>query len=321
MGLLGGLSIQFLIWFFWLPQLASAQLPASSRALDALLQDYAYHDAFGQRPKTGVVYDGTAPSNLTGIKVSVLRLRSGSLRRRSVTYKEFELPVGVAGYPYVTRLALVYQNLGNWSLKYYPSPSGYIYLSPVIGLLAYDASNLFATNLPELNLTATGNPISIRFPEVKSIPGGSTPKCVSIDLNGSFSFGNVLSGNICNTFKQGHFSIVFESIAPSPAPVSQSPKPPPLGAPPKQEHKPTGHKKSRKVGIILGSVVGGLVVLGLLGILMVCACAYRRKKKLQEMEMASEVGEGLPMTRVGSTKAPSAPVTRTQPTLETEYVP
>ncbi|RAL39212.1 hypothetical protein DM860_002745 [Cuscuta australis] len=323
MGLLGGQWIALLIWVLWLPQLGRTQPSASARALDSLLQDYAFRDAFGPRPKTGVVYDGTVPSNLTGIKVSALRLRSGSLRRRNITFKEFQMPVGVIGYPYVVRLALVYQNLGNWSVKCYPLSSGYIYLSPVLGLLAYDAANLSATNLPELNITATGQPISISFPKMKSVPGKSIPKCVSIDLNGSVSFSNVLSGNICNTFKQGHFSIVVESIAPSPAPMSSSssPMPPPEGAPPKQAKQAPGHNKTRKVGIIVGSVVGGLVVLVLLGALTAWACSYKRKKKMQEMEMASEVGEGLHMVRAGNTKAPAAAVTRTQPILETEYVP
>nr|GMC81849.1 uncharacterized protein LOC109158761 [Ipomoea batatas] len=277
MGLLGGLSMLLVIWLFWLPQLGSAQLSgsalAAARSLDALLQDYAYQ-AFGRRPKTGVVYEGSVPSNLTGIKVSALRLRSGSLRSKA----------------------------------------------PVLGLLAYDATNLSATNLQEWNITASDKPISIRFPDVKSVPGGSTAKCVSIDLKGSVNFSNVLSNNICTTFQQGHFSIVVESIAPSPAPVFPPP-PPPAGAP-KQAQAPSSEgKKSKKVGIIVGSVVGGLALLVLLAFLIVWVCKYKRKKKMQQMERASEVGEALQMTRVGSTKAPAATVTRTQPTLETEYVP
>nr|GMC88504.1 DUF1191 domain-containing protein [Ipomoea batatas] len=242
MGLLRGLSMLLVIWLFWLPQLGSAQLSgsalAAARSLDALLQDYAYQ-AFGRRPKTGAVYEGSVPSNLTGIKVSALRLRSGSLRSKGVTYNEFEIPVEVRVHPYVKRLVLVYQNLGNLSMKYYPL-SGYMYLAPVLGILAYDATNLSATNLQEWNITASDKPISIRFPDVKSVPGGSTAKCVSIDLK---------------------------------------------------------------------------------AFLVVWVCKYKRKKKMQQMERASEVGEALQMTRVGSTKAPAATVTRTQPTLETEYVP
>ncbi|KAJ8562068.1 hypothetical protein K7X08_000805 [Anisodus acutangulus] len=50
----------------------------SARLLDSVLQDYAFR-AF-VRPRTGIPYDGNVPSNSTGIKVTALRLRSGSMR-------------------------------------------------------------------------------------------------------------------------------------------------------------------------------------------------------------------------------------------------
>ncbi|KAE8718578.1 putative protein binding protein [Hibiscus syriacus] len=237
---------------------------AAARALDTLLQDYAYR-AF-VRPKTGVLYDGVVPSNLTGVQIAAMRLRSGSMRTRGVEmYKEFQIPIGVVEQPYVERLVLVYQNLGNWSLRYYPLQNQ-TYLAPVLGLLAYDASDLSAKNLPELDLRAFGDPIKIRFSNVESVPKGSVRKCVWFDLHGLVEFSNLTAPNECSTIHQGHFSIVTESISPpSPAPG--------------------------------------------------------RRKKMQEMEKAADAGEALHMTTVGDTKAPSATVTRTQPTLETEYVP
>lgn len=305
--------LHLLMWLFWMPRSGSSQLAdfsmGAARALDALLQDYAYHAFDRPRITTGVIYDANIPLNLTGIKVSGLRLRSGSLRTHGFKmYKEFQIPVGVVEQPYVERLVLVYQNLANYSTKYY-NLSGYMYLAPVLGLLAYDASNLSATNLPELDIKASGQPISISFSDVKPLPVGSSAKCVSIDLQGSLNFSNVLSDNTCTTFQQGHFSIVTESIAPSPAPVS----------PPIIHHK--GKKNKSRVWIIVGSIVGGLILMFLLGLVIVCARKYKRKKKMQQMERATEVGESLQMTKVGSTKAPAATVTRTQPTLETEYRP
>ncbi|KAK6118556.1 hypothetical protein DH2020_047698 [Rehmannia glutinosa] len=276
----------------------SAQLPGSSvsdaRALDAVLQDYAYQ-AF-LRPKTGVVYDGVVPSNLTGIQVSAMRLRSGSLRTRGVSmYKEFEIPKGVVEQPYVERLVLVYHNLGNWSMTYYPLP-GYTYLAPVLGLLAYDASDLMAKNLPELYIRASGQPISIQFSELRRVPNdGSVPKCVLFDLNGSVNLSDVLSDNICTTFQQGHFSIVVGGGG--------------------------AEKNKSKVWIIVGAVVGGFALLVMLGLVVVWVKKYRHRKKMHKMERAAEIGESLHMTTVGSTKAPAATGTRTQPTLETEYVP
>ncbi|KAL2557603.1 hypothetical protein Fot_02342 [Forsythia ovata] len=313
MGLLGSLTVLLLtILLFCSLRVVTSQSNSTgdARALDALLQDYAYQ-AF-VRPRTGVVYDGVVPSNLTGIKVSAMRLRSGSLRTRGVSvYKEFEIPKGVVEHPYVERLVLVYQNLGNRSIVYYPL-SGYMYLAPVLGLLAYDASDLMAKNLPELDIRASGQPISIKFSDM-NLPEGPVPRCVSIDLNGVVNFSNVSPDNTCTTFQQGHFSIVIESIAPPPVSISPTPVSPlPSGK---------GKKNNSKVWIIVGSVLGGSALLVMLGLLVLWASKYKKTKKMQHMERAAEVGESLQVTRVGSSKAPAATGTRTQPTLETEYVP
>lgn len=330
MGLLRSLAMLLLVCSFCLPRLLKAQSPPAAasrpaRALDALLQDYAYR-AF-LRPRTGVFYDGEVPSNLTGIKISGVRLRAGSLRTRGVRmFKEFQIPVGVVEEPYVERLILVYQNLGNWSSVYYPV-SGYVFIAPVLGLLGYDASNLSARNLQELDIKASDQPISIKFSDVKSVPDGSVARCVSFDLQGMLNFSNVLPENTCTTFTQGHFSIVVESIAPSPAPLS--PLPPPARGPPRPASPPVspsnrggeGKENNKKVWIIVGSVLGGFALLVLLGLLVIWARKFKRRKKMLQMEKAAEVGEALHMTRIGSTKAPAAAVTRTQPTLETEYVP
>lgn len=291
---------------------------SQAKALDAILQDYAYRALV--RPKTGIVYNATnLPSNLTGVKVAALRLRSGSLRRKGVpVYNEFEIPKGLIERPYVKRLVLVYQNLGGLSTRYYSLPN-YTYLAPVLGLLAYDGSNLAATNLQELEVNASGDPINIKFVDVKSAPDGTIAKCVWFDLQGSSNFSNVTGGNTCSTSQQGHFSIVVESTAP-PAPVSPAPSP---GAP-KGGPVPSGQGESKsnsKVGIIVGSVLGGLALLVLLSLLVLWAHKYKQKKKIQQMERAAEGGEALHMASVGDTKAPAATVTRTQPTLEHEYAP
>nr|CAD1817451.1 unnamed protein product [Ananas comosus var. bracteatus] len=151
------IRFMLLIWLIGvlLPYLCKAQSPA--RSLDALLQDYAFRSF--HHPHTGIIYDGTVPNNLTGIKIAASRLRNGSLKKRGfANYKEFTIPTGIVVRPYVRRLVLVYQNLGNWSSFYYPLP-GYTYLAPVLGLLAYDAANLSATHLPELDIVASNSPI------------------------------------------------------------------------------------------------------------------------------------------------------------------
>ncbi|PKU85426.1 uncharacterized protein LOC110102180 [Dendrobium catenatum] len=280
----------------------------AARQLDLLLQDYAYR-AF-DRPHTGIPYDGAVPSNLTGIKVAVLRLRCGSLRTRGFhRYKEFDIPTGVIVQPYVKRLAFVYQNLGNWSSFYYPL-QGYTYLAPVLGLLAYSAANLSAIGLSELDIMASSSPISIKFNDVNPVPSVIPAKCVKFHLNGTIEFTDLISGNVCMTFRQGHFSIVVNSsgivLSPAPAPT------------PIPSHG-KGHKS--KVWKIVVSVVGGLVGLLLLILLVAWLASYRKKKKLAEMQRREEVGEVLQMGLVGNTRIPVAPMTRTKPAIENDYVP
>ncbi|KAK4773088.1 hypothetical protein SAY87_028107 [Trapa incisa] len=289
-----------------------------ARALDMMIQDYAYRAFI--LPRTGVPYDGTMPSNLTGIQISAMRLRTGSLRFRGIqSYKEFQIPKGIMEDSYVERLILVYQNLGNWSTKYYPLP-GYTHLTPVLGLLAYDAANLSAMNLPELKIKATGNPILIHFGDTKPVPAGSSPKCVWINLNGWVNFSRPISGNTCSTVDQGHFSMVVESVSPAPGPASTSEGDGGASANPRPVIMGKSEGNKRKVWIIVGSVVGGIALLVLFASLILWAQKFNQRQKMQQMERAAEVGEALHLASIGNVKTPAAMVTRTRPVLETEYV-
>ncbi|OIV95676.1 hypothetical protein TanjilG_01470 [Lupinus angustifolius] len=284
----------------------------SSSALDATLQNYAFKAFY--KPRTGVPYDAKLPKNLTGVKVSALRLRSGSLRTRGVqSYKEFQIPTGVIELPYVERLVLVYQNLGNWSDIFYHLPS-YTYLTPVLGLLAYSGANLSGSDLPELDIRASDKPILIKFSNVKSAPYGSVAKCVYFDLHGSVQFDYLLPGNVCSTFQQGHFSIVVESIALSPEPA---PSPQPIAALVKEVG---GHKKS-KVWKIVVSVIGVCIFLIILSLLAARVRRINKSMRIQQLEWAADSNEALDMRSIGGTKAPLAMGTRTRPALENDYIP
>ncbi|XP_016513461.2 uncharacterized protein LOC107830429 [Nicotiana tabacum] len=301
--------VAFLYIILLLPALNAQSTNAefSARLLDSVLQDYAFR-AF-VRPRTGIPYNGNVPSNFTGIKVAALRLRSGSMRRRGVSrYQEFHIPIGVLEQPYVERLVLVYHNLANWSSLYYPLP-GYTYLTPVLGILSYDASNLSAKYLPELDIRASDKPILVNFSSVKPMP---MAKCVYFNLDGAVEFDTVISGNICKTTKQGHFAIVFEFTAAEPEPAS--------GGSGSSNGK-SDHKSGRKKWIIFGSTVGGFVALVFLVLLIACVKKCDKQKKIGRMEEAAERGVPLLMTRVGNTKAPVASETRTRPLLENEYLP
>lgn len=205
----------------------AAQASSPARALDAMLQDHAYR-AF-VHPHTGIVYNATVPANLTGVALSAVRLRSGSLRRKGFSdYFDFTVPTGIVVQPYVERVVLVYHNLGNWSDHYYPLP-GYTYLSPVLGLLLYDAANLSAVGLQELSFVASGSPISINFSDVRSVPaGGPAPRCVWFDLDGVPQFRDLEASNVCSTYRRGHFSIVVNSSAIPPGPVPSGNITPPI---------------------------------------------------------------------------------------------
>jgi len=287
---------------FLCPILSSAQTSfdgiVSARLLDAQLQDCAFN-AFST-PKTGVPYD--VPSNLTGIKVSAMRLRSGSLFDKGVqSYKEFEIPKGVIEQPYVKRIVLVYQNLGNWSQNYY-SLSGYSYLAPVLGLLAYDGTNLPASNLPELELRAYHKPILVNFSYVKNTsPYGSLAKCVYFDLFGSIKFDTLLNGNVCLIFQQGHVSIVVKSNAP-----------------------PQGHWKNEfKFKIVIICLAGGIVLLFMFGLLIGRMRRAKQETKIKQMklELEADCRETLKILYIGNAKVPSALGTRTPPKIENDYVP
>lgn len=292
-----------------LPMLmAESPTKLSARLLDSILQDYAFR-ALDHRPRTGIVVDGNVPSNLNGIQVAALRLRSGSLRKRGFSfYKEFEIPAGVIEQPFVERLALVYHDLGNFSSLY--SLPGYTFLAPVVGLLAYDASNLSATNLSELDIRASGEPMLVKFMDLQASNYGVSPMCVFFDLYGSVEFDNVVRGNECRATEQGHFSIVIEFTAPAPAPSAETH--------PLLSGDNAGRRTKReRFIIIVGSVVaGGFLVMLLAVWLRKC----RRRDRIQKLEEAAQSGVPLSTTTVGTMKVSVADVTRTRPKLENDYI-
>ena len=215
--------------------------------------------------------------------------------------------------PHVERAVLVYHNLGSSSDHYYPL-SGYPYLAPVLGLPAYDAANLSAVGLQELNIVASGSPISVTFSNVRAVPSGSAPpRCVVFDLNGVPLLRDLEATNVCSTYRQGHISIVVNSSEIAPAPAPPGSISPPIPTPGGQKK---GNSKAWKIAV---SVVGAAIALGLLAVLLLCLVRYKRDKKLEVMERNAEVGETLRMAQVGRTQAPVALGTRTQPVIENDY--
>lgn len=263
----------------------------SSRDLDGVLQNYALEAFAARRPKTGVAYDGA----VSGIRVSAMRLKTGALKRRGVSmYQEFQIPKGVVTHPYVERLALLYHNLANWSLAYYPPLDGYTYLAPVIGLLAYDASQLKT----RLYIRASGQPISIDFSKLllaqMAVAVPAHPKCVFIDVNGSVYLSDMMWGNICTTFQEGHYSVVTNTSM--------------------ARNDSTSTSSTRlEWWMIVGGVLVAVLALG--GVAVV---ARRKYEQRTSKKTVAELSEAFYMSSNGT---PAAMPTRTLPKLENEYVP
>ncbi|XP_008794994.2 uncharacterized protein LOC103710862 [Phoenix dactylifera] len=274
----------------------------SIESLNSAIRDYAFKELV--RRRTGVLYEVSLPRNLSGITASVLRLRSGSMRSRGANLSSIHIPPGVTPVPpSVRRLVIVYHDLGNRSSSYYDLP-GYSLVAPVVGCLAYDASNVSSGITKELELALPADRILVVFPEF-NLPEGMNPaiKCAAFGRGGSVHLHDVVSKNTCSAASTGHFAIVVPSVAPA--------------SPPSVERKKT---ESRWEVRVMASACGvvGLVLVGLVGLGI-----FRlvRNKKMEGMESQAEEGEALGTTWVGRSKMPSATMMRTQPVIEDGSAP
>lgn len=259
----------------------------SSQSLNTLFQDFAFRSMIKRRPQTGALYDALLPQNFSGMDVSVVRLRSRRLWNKGANFSYFRIPPKTVSIPHVRRLAIVYQNLGNWSSHYYSLP-GYSLMSSVVGFMVFDASNVTDMSVRNLTLNTMGHPICVQFPNVTFISGiNSRARCVAFNGDGTFRLTEMSSRSLCYSRDQGHFSIVL-----------------PL------------EKKRRLLWNlwVIGCVVGffGLITLGYVGFL---SMRLLQTKRIQVTEKQADE-DVLESRWVGDSKMPSAAVTRTQPVLE-----
>ncbi|OMO85133.1 hypothetical protein COLO4_21744 [Corchorus olitorius] len=263
----------------------------SNNSLDTFLQDFAFKAlVVRHRPLTGALYKANLPSNLSGMDVSIARIRSRTLWTRGANLSSFHIPSKTVPFPHVIRLAIVYQNLGNWSSHYYKIP-GYSLITSVVGFMVFDASDTRATSLRNISLDTMGKPVSVHFPNLK-FPNGmnsDSVKCVAFFINGTIQFSDMILPNVCYTSEQGHFSIV-------------------VGIKRKQMVRPW---YPWVIGVVIGFAALVLTVyFGLVFIRLV------KTKRIQAMERQADEGVFFDNRWVGSSKIPSAAVTRTQPVLE-----
>ncbi|KAI3449239.1 hypothetical protein Pfo_005904 [Paulownia fortunei] len=174
----------------WLWPLVQGSESYTRDSLDSFLYDYAFKKI--PSPRAGKLYDVSLPANLSGMEVSIVRLRTRSLWKNGANYSSFAIPPWILPWPFTKRVDIVYQNLGNWSSSYYNVPN-YTFVAPVIGFLAYDP-NRSSINYGLIELNVMGNdPIIVRFPNI-SIQEDEI---------------NVTVKSSCVVRRQGHFSVVI----------------------------------------------------------------------------------------------------------------
>ncbi|CAL5442305.1 unnamed protein product [Camellia sinensis] len=284
-----------------------AQGIKSALLLDLLIRDYTFQSYNNKYYfKTGMLHTVKLPANLSGIGVHTGKFRCGSLRRYGAQLNEFHLGIGVIVHPCVERVMIVRQNLGfNWSSIYYDNYelSGYRLVSPVLGLLAYNAGDDMNFSNPfEVGILADDqNPITIDFSNTTMLINntmGLIPVCARFEHDGKVTLANQVSPSVCAATGHGHFGLVIES------PLMPDRK------------KVSGWK------LAIGSSVGAALGAFLLSLLLIALFVKVKKKaRMEEMERRAYEEEALEVTMVGHVRAFTAPGTRTQPVIEHQYRP
>ncbi|XP_065863451.1 uncharacterized protein [Euphorbia lathyris] len=282
----------FLISSLYFPQsVFTKNNITSTDSLDAFLLNSAFNTLIRHRPRTGALYTALLPSDLSGINASIVRLRSRRLWNVGANFTHFQIPPKTKTIPHVKRLAIVYQDLGNWSSHYYNIP-GYAMVTPVVGFEVFNASR--GKSVQRIGLDTRGRRIVIRFSNLRFF-GGGAKKCVAFSFgeNGGFRLDEVSEENVCYARDEGRFAIVVET-------------------------KGGGGPRGKKVWLVW--VLGGFVI-GFGGIFlgvfygMMCK-KFVKSKKIEVMEKQAEEDSVLETMWVGSSKMPCATVTRTQPNIE-----
>ncbi|KAA0042812.1 hypothetical protein IC582_022304 [Cucumis melo] len=278
----------------------------SPHLLDLYIRDYTLK-SLDNTVKTGTLHSVPLPENFSGIDVDTARFRCGSLRRYGASVKEFHVGVGVSLNPCAERIVIIRQNLGsNWSSIYFNNYrlTGYQLVSSILGILAYNSGNNSSSSSPvpfEVGISAGEKPITIDFRNSTRM-GNDTrmrPICASFERDGRVTLAKEISPLICSVLRQGHFGLVVEE----PEPVEL-------------------RKKERPWKVAIGSAIGAAIGAFLLGLLLVAMFVRVKKRtRMEELEIRAYEEEALQVSMVGHVRAPTAPGTRTMPSIEHEYLP
>ncbi|KAF8087219.1 hypothetical protein N665_0595s0029 [Sinapis alba] len=265
-------------------------------SLSQSLEDLALKTLANQH-HTGSLYRAVLPKNLSGIEVSIVRLTGKSLWNAGARFSNVLIPARSVSVPPARRVAIVYQNLGNWSNHWYNVP-GYRLITSVLGFRVLDVSD--QDNVKEISLKME-NPVKILFSDLSDEKMLSRVSCVSFkaqheDKEAARISRMILPG-VCYGSSHGDYSVIE----------------------PLEKDKKVVLWRTRWWLLMLGLVLG-FGVLWFLGFLCTVGLRILRTKKIQVMmEREANDGEVFKSRWVGGSKMPSATVTRTLPESESGF--
>ncbi|KAE9593928.1 hypothetical protein Lal_00016883 [Lupinus albus] len=275
---------------------SNSQSTKSVHVLDLIIRDYTLK-SLDKNINTGTPQSVKLPSNLSGIEVDTVRFRCGSLRRYGANLKEFHLGIGVSVHPCIKRVMLIRQNMEqNLASIYYTNYdlNGYQLVSPIVGILAYNADKDSNFSNPfQLGIIAGEKPITIDFTNTSFNKGNKKPLCASFEGNGRITFAksSKSSSLICIAKKHGHFGLVIESLTTS---------------------EDDFRKPLSKWKVAVWSTIGAAIGASLIGLLLVAMVVrVKKRSRMVELERRAYEEEALQVSMVGHVRAPTASATRT----------
>ncbi|KAK7275297.1 hypothetical protein RIF29_16409 [Crotalaria pallida] len=297
-------QVRWIIVSLFLSSLVESSNTYKPDSLDDFLCKHANKEI--EKPRTGALYSISLPANFTGMEVSVIRVRTVSFWLRGVNHSFFNIPRRVVPQPNRMRMAILYENLGNWSSHYYNVPN-HTMIAPVLGVIPYTSSETTLIDCEKMDLIIQRDPITVHFTNVRRPHDENvTPICAKFGSGGSVKFSNMTMPYVCEAHDQGHYTLVVPSSK----------------APTHTVAHAHAQSKSKRFNIwwVLGFVIGfvGLVMLVLISITIV---KMAKRRRIRKMEKSSERGVALDTFWIGETKLPSASTMRTQPVLENDVVP
>ncbi|GER33022.1 hypothetical protein STAS_09137 [Striga asiatica] len=269
--------------------------PNFDQSLDATFHEQAFKSMINHHRVTGALYNTTLPKDLSGMKVSVVRLRTRTLYKSGATFSHFIIPPKTRPAARVKRVLIVYHELGNWSSSYY-NIYGYSFISPVMGFLVYDASNFSGGgNFSTVGLNNTwGKPVRVEFDNLTAVEN-QTRFCAFFGVSGKMSLTRMGSReDVCFGKDEGHFSVVV---------------------PIERQEKRDG--PFWVMGLVAGII--GLVAVGLAGTVALGTFVKNRNRAV--VKESDDQGECLESNWIGDSKMARAKATRTEPVLESTAPP